>query len=452
MSAFLAALGCQRGAVPLSPPPGRGEAEIFAGATSPPPAERPTLASPAEAVDLDPDTDVTHIELTAAPLRFSVGDLSIDGWAYNGQVPGPTIRARLGETVIVDFRNDLPDPTTVHWHGLDVPAEMDGAGFPMPEIPPGGSFTYAFTVQQAGTFWYHPHFDTEHQVDRGLYGVFVVEAEGEPEASDELVMVLDTFGEPEASEDDPHVVDATGAVWAVNGLVDPVFPAEGGSVVRVRLLDASNAGYVDLPGQTVIARDQGLLAAAQSGLTLAPGDRAEIEWRVGEGFDVMSSPFAVAGGPALGEPVRLLSVAADAPADEPEGLPWPFSGREPPMDPGRTDLRFLLTGSPDLGWEMNGETFPDVTVPVLSLGEEVVIEVRNVSPAHHPFHIHGHTFEVLSLDGLAPPHQLVEDTVDVPIYSVLRLRMVADNEGTWMTHCHVLPHAEGGMMTMIEVR
>lgn len=447
MNLLLAALGCQRGPVPLSPPAGPRPAEMLTA-----PASRPTLASPAEAVDLDPDPDILHVEITAAPLRFEVGDLSLDGWAYNGQVPGPTLRARLGETVIVDFHNDLPDPTTVHWHGLDVPAAMDGAGLPMPEIPPGGSFTYTFAVQQAGTFWYHPHFDTEHQVDRGLYGVFIVEDEGDPAPDDELVLVLDTFGEPEASEEDPHMVDATRERWAVNGLVDPVFAAEGGSVVRVRLLDASNTGYVDLPNQTVIARDQGILAAPQDGVTLAPGDRAEIEWRVGEGFDILHSPFVVAGGAALGETSRLLSVVVDAPAAEPPSLPWPFSGQPPSADPGTTDLRFLLTGSPELGWEMNGETFPDVTIPSLSLGEEVILEVRNVSPAHHPFHIHGHTFEVLSLDGLAPPHRLVEDTVDVPIYGVLRLRMIADNPGMWMTHCHILPHAEGGMMTLLDVR
>ena len=101
---------------------------------------------------------------------------------------------------------------------------------------------------------------------------------------------------------------------------------------------------------------------------------------------------------------------------------------------------------------MNGETFPDVTMPSVDLGEEVVIEVRNVSPADHPFHLHGHAFEVLSVDGLPPPVRTVEDTVDVGVRSVVRLLLLADNPGVWMTHCHVLPHAEGGMMTMLEVR
>lgn len=439
---ILLALGCRPNPeipeVPEPDPPPTAD-------TSLPVVERPVLASPAEAGDLDPAGDVVQVAIVAAPLQFDVGGIPVDGWAYSGQVPGPTIRAQLGDTVVVDFRNDLPEPTTVHWHGIGVPAAMDGAGWPMPEIAPGASFRFSFTVTVAGTFWYHPHLDTDHQVDRGLYGVLVVEDPADPPA-DELVVVLDTFGEAA----DPHV-EPTHVTWAVNGLVDPLFPVVGGSVVRVRLLNASNAGYVDLSGQHVIAHDQGLLASPEEAVVLAPGDRAELEWRIGGGFDLLTRPFVVAGGPAFGEPMRLFEVVAD-PAAVPAGRPWLFSGEAPSADPGTTDLRFLLTGSTELGWEMNGETFPDVVVPQLDLGADVVIEVRNASPARHPFHVHGHTFEVLSIDGVPPAFRTIEDTVDVPIQSLVRLRMTADNPGLWMTHCHVLPHAEDGMMTLLDVR
>jgi FtsP/CotA-like multicopper oxidase with cupredoxin domain len=406
---------------------------------APAPTGPPPLSSPPELEDTDPDPDIVHVALVA------------EDWAYNGTVPGPTLRAQLGDTVIVDFQNDLPDPTTVHWHGLGVPADMDGAGWPMPEIPPGGSFTFTFEVQHAGTFWYHPHLDTEHQVDRGLYGVVIVEDPAEPRAEQELVLVLDTFGEPMAAESDPHLVDPMAVTWVVNGLLQPVWTIAGGQVVRVRLLNASNTGYLDLRDQTVIAHDQGLSAAPETGVVLAPGDRAELEWRVGDGFVLQSAPFAVAGGPALGEPLPLLEVRAEPVAAVPSGLVWPFGGEAPAADPGTPPVRFLLTGSPEGGWEMNGETFPDVTMPELQLGSEVVLEVRNVSPAHHPFHVHGHHFEVLSIHGVPPAHQQLEDTIDVPIFGIVRLLLVADNPGSWMTHCHVLPHAEGGMMTLLSV-
>lgn len=414
--------------------------------------ERPILAPPPEATDLDPDPGIVRVSLTAAPLVYEVGGIPVEGYAYEGTVPGPTLRARTGDTLVVDFTNDLPDPTTVHWHGANVPNAMDGAGWPMPEVLPGGQLRYEFALDRAGTFWYHPHLDTEHQVDRGLYGVLVVEDPDEPVADAELVLVFDTFGEPAAAEEDPHVVDPTLTTWAVNGLVDPRWSVPGGSVVRVRLLNASNAGYLAVADQHVIAHDQGLLAAPTDGdVLVAPGDRVELEWRVGDGLDVLRRPWTVAGGPALGEPVRLLEVEADPPAAVPAGLAWPFAGGAPTEDPGTTDLRFLLTGSPDLGWEMNGETFPDVTAPVVALGEELVIEVRNASPASHPFHVHGHAFEVLSMDGVAPVARTIEDTIDVPIYGLARLALTADNPGTWMTHCHVLPHAEGGMMTLLVV-
>ena len=112
----------------------------------------------------------------------------------------------------------------------------------------------------------------------------------------------------------------------------------------------------------------------------------------------------------------------------------------------------MFTGSAGEGWEINGETFPEVTVPVVPLGSETVLEVRNVSPAEHPFHLHGHSFEVLSVNGAPPPHRTIEDTLQIEIHQVVRLRFVADNPGAWMTHCHILPHAEDGMMTVIEVR
>jgi FtsP/CotA-like multicopper oxidase with cupredoxin domain len=440
VTAVLAALGCRDpdprppGVVQWSPPD--------LGDTA---ADRPILTSPREAEDLDPRPGVVHIELVAAPATFDVGGVAVDGWAYNGRVPGPTVRARRGDTVVVDFHNDLPDPTTIHWHGVGVPAAMDGAGWPMPEIPPGGSFTYTFDVADAGTFWYHPHLDTDHQVDAGLYGVVVVEDPGDPAVDQELVAVLDTFGGSAGT--DPHVVDAS-ARWAVNGLVDPLYPAAG--TVRVRLVNVSNAGYVDLRDVVVIARDQGLLAAPDDRLVLAPGDRAELAWQVGAGFVVEGSPYSVAGGTAFGDPVPLLEVVGGGPTPDP--VDWPFVSALPSADPGTTDLRFTMTGSTELGWELNGETFPHVTVPALALGSVAILELRNVSPSNHPFHVHGHTFEVLSVDGVAPAVRTIEDTIDVPIDGVVRLRLSADNPGTWMAHCHVLPHAEGGMMTMIEVR
>ena len=121
-------------------------------------------------------------------------------------------------------------------------------------------------------------------------------------------------------------------------------------------------------------------------------------------------------------------------------------------DPGRTDITWVFSGDLETGvWMMNGEVFPDVTVENLALGQEAIIEVRNLSPTEHPYHLHGMHFEVLSVNGISPERRTIEDNYNVRIYESLRLRVVADNPGWWMSHCHILPHAEGGMMTVLQV-
>ena len=318
-------------------------------------SDETAFREPPIAEDLDPDPGVVHVRLRAAPLSYEVDGIAIDGFAFEGTVPGPTIEAVVGQTLVADIVNDLPHPTTVHWHGVHVPAAMDGAGMPMPAIEPGETFTATFELTRAGTFWYHPHLDTAHQVDLGLYGALIVRDPSEPAVDRELVLVLDAFGEEAAAEHDPHLVDPTSSRWAVNGVVAPRISLPAGTRVRARLINASNAGIVALQDQRVIARDQGLLPAVSvEDLLLAPGDRAEVEWDLGESVDVIRLPWTVAGGEAWGDPSVLLGIDTEGGAAPPP-LDWPTRDELSTPDPGRTDLRFLLSGSPELGWEMNGD-------------------------------------------------------------------------------------------------
>jgi len=120
-----------------------------------------------------------EVSLRAAPARLTLqGGVETDVFAYNGQIPGPTLEFREGDEVIVRFRNDLPVPTTVHWHGLHLPFDADGS--PFHPVDPGEEREYRYTVRPgtAGTYWYHPHphHDTGAQVARGLYGAVIVRA------------------------------------------------------------------------------------------------------------------------------------------------------------------------------------------------------------------------------------------------------------------------------------
>ncbi|MEC7240151.1 MAG: multicopper oxidase family protein [Myxococcota bacterium] len=420
--------------------------------------------NPLEAADLDPRDEVVRVQLTAAPYTYESAGTIIEGWAYNQQVPGPTIRVPLGARLEVELINQLENGTTIHWHGVHVPWEMDGVVWMGEPIQSGTEFTYAFTPDQSpGTFWYHPHYDTQRQVDLGLYGTLLIEDPSEPRVDHELIAVLDSTGEFGAGdlEGVHHGLEATNIEWTVNALHKPVYPAKSGDSIRLRILNASNTGYayLKIPGARQIAGDQGILPQPKTlemePLLLAPGDRSDVEILLTGDLEILSAPYNHNGGEAFGEDQVVFRIEASDDTlseEEPELLDWPFTHQTPSNDPGRTDIRWTLTGDPRTGsWEINGETFPDVTIPELSLNEEAILEVRNMSATEHPFHLHGHAFEVLSINGESPQWAMLEDTINIPIRGIARLRLVANNPGDWMAHCHILSHPHGGMMTVLRV-
>ncbi|MBL8614326.1 MAG: multicopper oxidase family protein [Deltaproteobacteria bacterium] len=445
--------------------------------------ETPALRRPPEAPDLDPAPGVVEVELVAAHQTRTVadgrgGEIVVEGYAYNGSSPGPTIRAQVGDTVRVRLRNELEVPTTIHWHGLDVPFEMDGVvhgpggGAPMAgAVEPGATFTYSFTVDRPLTAWYHPHFDSARQVDAGLYGALVVVDPSEPAVEQDLVLVLDDLPL------DGIVVDEGGVdtgghgtggghsgpsegLWLVNGDVAPRLEVPAGLRLRLRLINVSNSGMLwigadDEAPLRVIARDQGLLSAIEAPTRelLAPGDRVELEVEPSASpLRLIDHPYVIEGGEATGAAAPVLEILARGAGVPADPLRWPTSGAAPTTDPGSTDVRWLLQGSlSGDDWRINGEVFPEVTVAEAVVDQPVVIEVQNLSPTTHPFHLHGMAFEVLSIDGAAPAARQVEDTLNLGLYQRARLRAVPPAVGDWMAHCHILPHADGGMMTVLRV-
>ena len=235
----------------------------------------------------------------------------------------------------------------------------------------------------------------------------------------------------------------------------PVLPATAGERIRVRALNASNTSYLALrwPDMRLLATDQGRLGAPETPdlVVLAPGDRAELEWGVAESFDVETLLWVAAGGEAIGDARRLLSVAVDTPGAAPAPLVWPAGDTTPAADPPYTDLLYVFQGGGVGDWLINGEAWPNVTARTAALGADTIIEVRNLSSTNHPFHLHGQRFEVLSVNGVPVPARRVEDTVDVGIRETVRLLLRADNPGDWLLHCHLLGHEEGGMMTVLTV-
>jgi FtsP/CotA-like multicopper oxidase with cupredoxin domain len=140
-----------------------------------------------------PEPELREFTLTASEFDWELmADVNVRVWGYNGSMPGPELRVREGDTVRVTLRNDLPVPTTIHWHGINVPNAMDGvAGLNQAAVEPGETFVYEFTATPAGTRWYHSHADPAFQIPLGLYGALIVEPRDQPARYDrDYVMLL----------------------------------------------------------------------------------------------------------------------------------------------------------------------------------------------------------------------------------------------------------------------
>lgn len=440
----------------------------FANAVDDAPTGLPLRSLPA-AQDVNDSPGVVEVNLSATSIPVNLrSDPSVTS-GYSFRSPGPVIRARLGDTLVVNFMNRLDTPTSVHWHGLHVPFDMDGA-LAMPQmpgpsedehgsmqIPTDAAQRYEFSLGQSGTFWYHPHFDTTEQVDDGLFGVIVVEDPRDP-VVEEMIVVLDAVNEQHGGMDNrPAGHGHLNTRWRANGLRQPVWTPESGTVVRLRLVNASNVSYAHLSGPEwrVIAHDQGILAAPEAPrrLLLGPGDRAEIELLIGsEPFEIVNEPWSLNGGRTWAEPETLIRVEPTGTAPAPSPLDWPFTGVPATPDPGYADIVWTFAGDDRSDeWFINGRQFPDIDIETVRARESTIMEIRNLSPTEHPFHTHGMDFEVLSVNGVMPEFQLIEDTINLRVGDIVRVKLRPAYPGLWMAHCHILPHADVGMMSLINV-
>jgi FtsP/CotA-like multicopper oxidase with cupredoxin domain len=235
------------------------------------------------------------VGLAAAPGRASIvgaphPDTAV--WCYDGQVPGPEIRARQGDRLRIEFTNQLSDDTTVHWHGIRLPNGMDGVPHLTQEpVPPGGTFVYEFELPDAGTFWFHPHSRSWEQVERGLAGALIVE-EPTPVAVDrDVVWLLDDWRlqrDGSISPDFGSLQDTThagriGNTPTVNGRLRETFALRAGERIRFRLINAANgrifgleftghrSKVVALDGHPVEPHDP-----ADGRVVLGPGQRVDL--------------------------------------------------------------------------------------------------------------------------------------------------------------------------------
>ena len=422
-----------------------------------------------------------ELTLTAAPTRLTLrpGTPS-DVFAYNGQVPGPTLELREGDRVVIHFRNELSEPSTIHWHGLHIPASHDGS--PFHPVAPGKQHDYVFTIPPgtAGTYWYHPHPHhlTGHQVAKGLYGAIIVRADDDPlprTLTERLLILSDNRFRADGSIDitDPNTPDGRidsengreGDIQFVSGVVRPTLSIRSGEVQRWRIVNASAARVYRL----ALRNHSFIHVGNDGGLFERPVVKNEIVLGVGERVELL-----VRGSGQPGDRAVLEALPYDRYIPQTRPKDW-NTARElvvlqytdeppaafveipatlrviPPLDTTRVTARRLMVLTQHL---INGKSMDLERVDVHGpLGATEIWEIENLVGMDHPFHLHGFQFQVLDRNGVPEPFRSWKDVVNVPKHETARFIVRYDDfPGKWMFHCHILDHEDHGMMGVLEVK
>ena len=456
----------------------------------PPPVDepRPIRHGIATFEDLNPDPDIVEVNLIADHVHeWDTGLGTMHGIAYNGSNPAPLLEAKLGDRIIVHFENRLLWETTVHWHGLRVPEEMDGVVRMNEPIRPGEVFTYEFDAVDTGLYWYHPHHHEAAQIELGLYGPILIHAPGEPALTlDQPLMVDDVLldeagqiagydpheeGQPHDAHDadgDGQPEDRFGNTLLVNGRRDFTVPVRAGEWAMFRIVNTASARFmrVSLEGHAfvVVGTDGGYLAEPYTtdSLRIGIGERYQVLVHLtgepGQRYAWLNTrepedPFAIDPLPRGPIPIAHLQYDDEAAVDARQ-----------PVFPTTDVPAFVPTGRVDFTWELNtviidgqprnainGAVFPDVATPEFARDGDYTFVVKNSDSGAHPWHLHGNRFEIVDIDGKPGPRGW-KDTADIRPGSQLTVRTKLDNPGRWMVHCHILRHIEEGMMAELVVQ
>ncbi len=415
-------------------------------------------------------------------------------WGYDGTVPGPEIRVPQGRAFAVEVTNRLPEPTTVHWHGLRIDNAMDGvAGMTQPPIAPGATFPYRFTPPDAGTFWYHPHNRTWAQMARGLYGAFVVEESKPPAVDQDRVLIFDDWRLGDDGRIDERSMGSLrdrahagrlGNILTLNGAAEQDIQVRAGERIRFRLLNAANARVMGIifegHAPIVVALDgqpvEVPFAPDNTLVLLAPAQRADVILDCTEETGTTTRVLVAAGRERISlgrlvydksrrarpRPLGGLPVLAPNPIDRKLDLKTAVAvdlvmdgGAMAPL-PGAKykgqhySMRDLARQHGQV-WAFNGIAGMDAK-PLFNVRRGTTVAVRMVNRTMwpHAMHFHGHHVqEVAHSARKAEPHW--RDTVLMQRAETVTVAFKADNPGKWMLHCHMLEHQAGGMGTWFQV-
>jgi FtsP/CotA-like multicopper oxidase with cupredoxin domain len=418
--------------------------------------------------------------LRIAPKRLELAPGKvIDTFAYNDSVPGPLLRLREGREVVIDVTNATDIDDIVHWHGLYLPAAVDGAmeeGSPM--IARDGTQRYAFAAKPAGTRWYHSHDvagkDLTRSLYAGLYGFLIVDPASEPGRHDKEVLLAVHHWEPRwVSMQDirkgpppDNGLEVQYASASINdrmlGHGEPVRVRQGERVL-FRLLNASATENVTLAlaGHrfTVVALDGNPVPSAKSvdALFLAPAERADVVVEMNRpGVWILGSTKDDDRRIGLGTVIEYAGERGEPQWQAPPSTPWDYTmfgdERAVPAPDHRLELLFEKVPGGRGGynrWTLNGRSWP-ATKKLLTTetGKRYRLVMTNKSGDNHPVHLHRHSFEVTKVGDKATAG-VMKDTVNMTRYSSVEIDFVADDPGPALLHCHHQDHQDEGFMGLV---
>ncbi len=454
------------------------------------------------------DKDALDVTLTARLYRFSPNPkVSFSGLAFNGQIPGPVLRTRPVQKLRARFINHTGHPSTIHWHGMILPNDMDGVpDVTQKPVPDGGEFLYEYMPNPPGFRWYHSH--VQPQLSLGMFGAFIVDDPRDEPADVEVVLVLHdvpdmhSFKQALAGVSTAKVVGPIGSpemggmmkkmegmhkpmtmgdavaytARCINGATYPrtkPITVNVGQRVRLRILNASPTltHYVALG-------DHSLRVTHSDGNHLPrPVNVDALRIGVAERYDAwfeVTKPGAWLleaisnENLALGQSVRIQTpgmehVRAIRPNPTLEGVKYftyQLAGKAGPLHhplmPGHIDVdtHFQLGGGKagDPSWTINGKTWPHTPKILVRKGNRVLVRFHNPTDMEHPMHLHGHVFKLVEINGQSLQMPLPKDTTLVPANGGTATWFFEANSppGRWVLHCHNAIHLADGMMTEVQ--
>jgi FtsP/CotA-like multicopper oxidase with cupredoxin domain len=420
----------------------------------------------------DVSLEIAPYTLEASPKHH------IKTLAYNDQVPGPLFRMREGHQQVVEIRNLADEPEVVHWHGLFLPPEIDGAmeeGTPM--IAAGASTRYTMSPNPAGFRWYHTHTFAGKNLTKaqygGLHGFLLIEPWENPAPYDrEVFLGLHDWRGQFLGSDDGYmnpVYDVTTINGKMLGFGDPI-KVKQGERVMMHILNSSptEIHWISFSGHIlkVIALDGNMVPEPKSVamLRLSPAERvSSIVEMNNPGVWVLGEVRKHVQATGMGIVFEYADSTGKPVWTQPEELTWNYrifakKDAAPPSPTVKTmelifESKFQGHGNEEL-WRINGLPYPQNSTPehsaLLQAGERYRLVLKNKSMDDHPLHLHRHTFEVRRLEDGAAMAGLRKDVVLVHAGKTVEVEFVANNPGDTLFHCHQQDHMDRGFMMVFK--